>query len=270
MLKEAGIDAELLYLSTNIPPVERLRRIQKIKEHASARPLIVVSTQLVEAGVDIDMDIVYRDIAPLDSIFQSAGRCNRNAAKGRGEVRLMSLSNKRGRLFGNFIYGSNDLFITRKLLSEKSSYAEADFFGLGKAYFSRIKNMDDSRHILDAMGKLNYRTAFDKESSEQAFELIEDRPSYPAYILFEEEAQKYMEEYHHIAAQIYDDPYQKKRDVRRILRKLSQYAVSVPEKYAYKQDDSSFYIISEDDHDFTYDFETGIAFEDDAGESYTI
>jgi CRISPR-associated endonuclease/helicase Cas3 len=270
MLKEAGIDAELLYLSTNIPPVERLRRIQKIKEHASARPLIVVSTQLVEAGVDIDMDIVYRDIAPLDSIFQSAGRCNRNAAKGRGEVRLMSLSNKRGRLYGNFIYGSNDLFITRKLLSEKSSYAEADFFSLGKAYFSRIKNIDDSRHILDAMGKLNYRTAFDKASSEQAFELIEDRPSYPAYILFEEEARLCMEEYHLIAEQAYDDPYQKKRDIRRILRKLSQYAVSVPEKYAYKQDDSSFYIISEDNKDFIYDTETGIEFEGDEGHSFAI
>jgi CRISPR-associated endonuclease/helicase Cas3/CRISPR-associated endonuclease Cas3-HD len=49
-------------------------------------PVLVVSTQLVEAGVDISFDRVYRDLAPIDSVVQAAGRCNRSFERERGTV----------------------------------------------------------------------------------------------------------------------------------------------------------------------------------------
>src|SRR5690606_10315473 len=81
-------NTETIYLSINVNPKERLERIRKIKgssekdaNESSRIRKVIVSTQLIEAGVDIDADMVYRDFATMDSINQVAGRCNRNSAK---------------------------------------------------------------------------------------------------------------------------------------------------------------------------------------------
>lgn len=76
-------DGNSLHLSANMCAEHRTQIIDEIRLRlkqrltGDSRPLRVVSTQLIEAGVDVDFPVVYRAMAGLDSIAQSAGRCNR-------------------------------------------------------------------------------------------------------------------------------------------------------------------------------------------------
>ena len=84
---EEWSDRSVLHLSTRLRPVDRLKLIETAKELTDdGHGLITVSTQLIEAGVDISFDRVYRDLAPIDSIVQAAGRCNRSFERKQGRV----------------------------------------------------------------------------------------------------------------------------------------------------------------------------------------
>lgn len=79
MLKSNINGFEVLHLSTSMYPENRNSTINTMKEHlANKTKVICVSTQLIEAGVDISFSCVVRALSGLDSIAQAAGRCNRN------------------------------------------------------------------------------------------------------------------------------------------------------------------------------------------------
>ncbi len=73
-----GADEETFHLSTNLCPVHRRRELETIRQRLRAgQPCRVVSTQLIEAGIDVDFPAVYRARGPLEAVVQAAGRCNR-------------------------------------------------------------------------------------------------------------------------------------------------------------------------------------------------
>ncbi|WP_203269273.1 CRISPR-associated helicase Cas3' [Streptococcus uberis] len=91
LLKEQT-NRPLYQLSTNMCPQHRLDIIKEIKEQLKEDvPLICVSTQLIEAGVDVDFEQVIRSYAGIDSIVQASGRCNREGKRDKGRVTLVNL-----------------------------------------------------------------------------------------------------------------------------------------------------------------------------------
>jgi CRISPR-associated endonuclease/helicase Cas3 len=85
-IKEEKKDATF-HLSALMYPLHRSRVLQEIRERLRlGQSCRVVSTQLIEAGVDVDFPVVYRSLAGMDSIAQAAGRCNREGLLAIGEV----------------------------------------------------------------------------------------------------------------------------------------------------------------------------------------
>ncbi|MBL7110112.1 MAG: CRISPR-associated helicase Cas3' [Candidatus Marinimicrobia bacterium] len=150
---------KLIFLSSHIIPKERLKRIKEIKNRKFDKPILVVSTQLVEAGVDIDLDIVIRDFAPLDSIFQACGRCNRESRDGvKGKVILYSLKDSNSwtpsGIYQNFLKQK-----TMKILNGKNIIPESEFYELAYDYFNEVKTggaQSSSIEVLERINKLKY------------------------------------------------------------------------------------------------------------------
>lgn len=70
------------HLSTFMCPAHRKRQLAEIRRRLKdGRPCRVVSTSLIEAGVDVDFPVVFRELAGLDSVLQAAGRCNREGKR---------------------------------------------------------------------------------------------------------------------------------------------------------------------------------------------
>lgn len=141
-LRQALPDHRVIALSTDLTPRDRrirIRLIQRLLRHNA--PCIVVTTQLVEAGVDVSFPVVHRDLAPLDSIIQSAGRCNRHAVDNAlGQVHLWQLhadtaEGNLGEPLWQRVYDNHLIEVTTEVLGLHVTWEEKEFLSLSQHYF---------------------------------------------------------------------------------------------------------------------------------------
>lgn len=165
-MKRCG-DYNLFHLSTNMCPAHRKEVIRTIRQALrQGKRIIVSSTQLIEAGVDMDFPTVYRELAPLESIIQSAGRCNRegqlkddNGSMIKGDVYLFALteSGQPSKEYQSFLEFAQLLYNG----NEEKLYTH-DFYS--HYYRELVKNFanTDKLHITTDRKKFLFQTVADK------------------------------------------------------------------------------------------------------------
>lgn len=166
---QAGDDALVTHLSTNMCPVHRQRILKETKSSIGNRKVLCISTQLIEAGVDVDFDTVIRSLAGLDSIAQAAGRCNRNAKRPIGKVLVVKTAENVGPLV-DIDVGRRcaDLVMRHGHADIVSPDAMADFY---RMYFYKRENDMGYRsdkgdyELMDLLSNNAYGwSMFDKEN----------------------------------------------------------------------------------------------------------
>lgn len=207
------------HLSTTMYPAHRRRvlaEIGKRLDDKKGKKCIVISTSLVEAGVDLDFTSVYRELAGVDSIIQAAGRCNRNGDRGKEDsiVRIFRW-NERENVSGQ----RQQIDTTKNLLEEGRDITALDNI---TEYFRRLYRIKgeslDMKKILEKFDGGDYQFA----TAAKDFKLIEEN-TVTVYIDQEPEAKALLQE-------IRQQGLTKSR-----MRKAGQYCVSVRKKGEYEK-----------------------------------
>lgn len=221
---------EVILLSAHIPPNERLKRIKCIKE--CLKRWVVISTQVVEAGVDIDADVLVRDIAPLDSIVQSAGRCNRNGERERGQVIITEIKDTSGRLRAYTIYNQTIVNITREILKNMpenadDAWIEEQMEKFYESVLDKTRKEEDMGYegIPVLMGKMRF------DEVRENFALIQEIPAYTV-IIADEGVQRLLNKLEQIKqlmreADTYEERITLVKNARSIRTKLERHAVAI-------------------------------------------
>ncbi|MEM1042766.1 MAG: CRISPR-associated helicase Cas3' [Bacteroidota bacterium] len=159
----------LLHLSTLLCGAHRRQVLRRVRQRLEAGlPVRLISTQVVEAGVDIDFPVVYRALGPLDRIVQAAGRCNRENDLGHRGGRLVVFEPEGGGFPRDNPYRSGT-GLARDALRHReeplSNEALDEYFGL---LFSETGAGGE----LDKYGVQPARGALDFETTQEQYRLI--------------------------------------------------------------------------------------------------
>lgn len=197
----------IFHLSTMMTPHDRKKIIrtirQLLKEGKTCR---VISTSLIEAGVDVDFPVVYRAISGLDSIIQAGGRCNREGKRSAAEstVHIFRTEAKAPRMLEQNITVTDSVIKQYELIDSPEAIRE---YFQKLFYLVKGKEQLDERDILSCTEKLMFRTV------DERFRMI-DGGEYSIYVPLEE-------------GKMLTDELLKNGPNRRLMRKLGEFSVNI-------------------------------------------
>lgn len=183
-------EEEVIHLSRSMCSLHLRAQIARIRSRLAGQlPTVVVSTQLIEAGVDLDFPIVYRAHSGLDNIIQAGGRCNREGRRSRGDVYIFSLPNSRS--FGELAQGQHAADYIYRQIDDLTHLNPNDPDTIRQYYrlfYERVGHFDEKKieHLLWST-KAKRDLELDFESASHAFRLIDDEDAVDIYVPYGDE-----------------------------------------------------------------------------------
>ncbi|MCX6083123.1 MAG: CRISPR-associated helicase Cas3' [Chloroflexi bacterium] len=168
------IEEGRFHLSTLMCPTHRKATLLDIRERLkSGKPCRVISTQVMEAGIDVDFPIGFRALAGLDSIIQAAGRVNREGMQSSGDVIIFEPETEFIKRTPTYIKQTADAArsILRRFRTDPTSMEAI------QAYFQLLDTLHDPQKASDAkdiLACLNRTDGFDFKTAADKFKLIEN------------------------------------------------------------------------------------------------
>ena len=213
MLKQ---EYKVLYLSTNLIAIDRKKVIDQAKMLLSKKEsFVLVSTQTIEAGVDLDFDIGYRDLAPLESIIQVAGRINRSGDKGT-YVPLYMFNTKSS----VDVYQQYPQQETYEILKQYKSIGEDQYLAIVKSYYQKISLSPYDEDIYKAMHFLDFKKI-------KTFSLIKNQENVKTVLIIKaKEVDLKANEYAEILKRRFLS-FEEKAMIKQLLKELSRYTVDI-------------------------------------------
>ena len=175
-LYEKANKNNLFHLSANMCPAHRSELLKKIKEKLkNGEHCKIISTQLIECGVDISLPVVYRALSGMDSIAQAAGRCNREGEVDFGQVYVFESTEDYGKAI---MYQSRTAECGRQILEKfedpLSLKAISSYFEL---LYDTEKDKLDTKNIMDNFEERANELAFSFEKTAKDYKLIDETES---------------------------------------------------------------------------------------------
>lgn len=152
------VQGEKYHLSANMTPAHRSRVIEVVRNKLeNGEPITVVSTSLVEAGVDLDFNTVFRQLSGLDSILQAGGRCNREGKDAKGYVYVFDIDE-------TYRKGSDLAMRINKTKGLLEKYQDITSYDCIKEYYDSIFDFNQSRIAENSIAKYNEQSnSFDRQ-----------------------------------------------------------------------------------------------------------
>ena len=193
--------------------------VNKSKVDPLASKILLISTQSIEAGVDLDFDIGFREVSPISSIIQTAGRVNRHFGATRGELYVFPEISK----FTNLIYG--DLYkVSGTILSDlkQKEVRESEILEISNLYFQKISNQLENLHVKSEIEKLEFENI-----NQKIEEIMND--NYKQTIIIEPK-ENFIKDFEAKIFEIKNSPNEKftiKDLFKNHIRKLSKFSINV-------------------------------------------
>ena len=173
LLYVQGID--VLHLSTRMCPEHRERRLKEIRQKLqNGERFVLVATQCIEAGVDLDFPVLFRALAPLTSIVQAAGRCNRHGKLLTGNVYLFTLDtdgNELERLkYLSSFYRQGALSVYNNIIGGHIDIQQLESTDTLMGYQRLVRRSPD-RGVLIGIGDYDFKGVSD------SYQLIQRKPT---------------------------------------------------------------------------------------------